>query len=244
MIPKIIHYCWFGGKPKPDTVVKYMESWKEFLIDYEFVEWNEDNFDLDLYPYVRQAYETGKFAFVTDVVRLYALLEFGGIYMDTDIEVLRPLDDLLVNKGFSGFEDDVHITTGIMAAEKGNLWVKEQLDYYINRNFVLENNKLDTTTNVKIITEISTNKHGFKPNGQFQMLKYGFAIYPKDYFCPKSAETGKIDKTRNSYTIHHFSGSWLSEKEKRHINQYRLVTDIFGETLPKKMHNLYKKLKF
>lgn len=242
-IPKIIHYCWFGRNEKPDSVIKYIESWKKFLPDYNFVEWNEENFDLDSYIFARQAYDMKKFAFVTDIVRLYAIYNYGGIYMDTDVEVLKPLDELLINKGFSGFENDTQIPTGIMAAKKGNSWVKDQLDYYTGREFIMENGSLNMTTNVQIISKISSEKHNFIPNGKFQILKGDFAIYPKDYFCPKSPVTGKIHITENTYTIHHFSGTWVSDEEKKHANLYRKITNMFGENLANNILNIYRKFK-
>ena len=242
-IPKIIHYCWFGGNEKPDSVIKYMESWKKYSPDYEIIEWNEETFDIDSYDFARQAYNAGKFAFVTDIVRLYAIYNYGGIYMDTDVEVLKPLDSLLRYEGFSGFEDDTHIPTGIMAGEKGNRWFLEQLDYYTNRQFKMENGELDLTTNVEIITNKSKKDHGFIANGKFQILKYGFVIFPKDYFCPKSPATGIIELTENSYTIHHFSGTWVSTKEKQHSDQFNKIVQIFGIRIANMLLNLYRKIK-
>lgn len=242
-IPKIIHYCWFGGNKKPESVVRYMESWKKYLPDYEIMEWNEENFDINSYIYAKQAYDAGKFAFVTDIVRLHAIYNYGGIYMDTDVEVLKSLDPLLVYEGFSGFEDDIHIPTGIMAGKKGNGWFREQLDYYKNKQFILENGNLDQTTNVEIITNISKKDHGFIANGKFQVLKYGFTIFPKDYFCPKSPTTGIVELTKNSYTIHHFSGTWVSNKEKLHSKQYNMLVKIFGIRIANMLLNLYRKIK-
>ena len=137
MIPKVIHYCWFGRGKMPELALKCIESWKKYCPDYEIKEWNEDNFDLDMYPYAREAYDNRKFAFVTDVVRLYALYHEGGVYMDTDVEVLKPLDKFLVHHAFSGFEDDWDVPTGIIASEKGGRWAKENLDYYKEKHFVM-----------------------------------------------------------------------------------------------------------
>ena len=123
MIPKIIHYCWFGRGEMPPLAKKCIKSWKKYCPDYEIKEWNEDNFDLDMYPYAREAYDNRKFAFVTDVVRLYAIYTEGGIYMDTDVEVLKPLDSFLKHIAFSGYENDTLVPTGIMASEKGAKWI-------------------------------------------------------------------------------------------------------------------------
>lgn len=218
MIPKKIHYCWFGRGEMPELAKKCIASWKKYLPEYEIKEWNEDNFDLSLYPYTQQAYENRKFAFVTDVVRLYALYNEGGIYMDTDVEVLKTLDDFLGHIAFSGYEDDNNIPTGIMAAEKGSEWAKDNLGYYNNRNFIV-NGQMDLTTNVTIITN-NLLKRGLRRNNTFQDFDGYFTIYPKDFFCPKSYQDGKIYLTENTRTIHHFAGSWHnnSTKLKRKLN--------------------------
>lgn len=206
MIPKLIHYCWFGRGQKPELAIKCIESWKRYLPDYDIKEWNEDNFDLNMYPYVREAYDNRKFAFVTDVVRLYALYNEGGIYMDTDVEVLKPLDSLLSYKGVSGFESSTQIPTGLMASQKSLPIIKEFLDEYNDLHFIRSNGSMDTTTNVERITRTCL-KYGFLANGQQQVIE-DFTFLPSDYLCPKNYKTGKIHLTENTLCIHHFSGSW------------------------------------
>lgn len=212
MIPKKIHYCWFGRGEKPELAVKCIESWKKFLPDYEIIEWNEDNFNLDRYAYVREAYDARRFAFVTDVVRLWAMYTYGGIYMDTDVEVLKPLDSLLEFEAVSGFEAKTRIQTGLMACREGFPLFKELLDEYEEAHFIKPDGSQDTTTNVIRITNACL-RHGFVPNGKMQTVD-GFTLLPADYLCPKSLETGKIHLTENSLCIHHFSGSWMSGKYK------------------------------
>lgn len=213
MIPKVIHYCWFGRGPMPKLALKCIESWKKYCPDYQIKEWNEDNFDLDLYPYVREAYDARKFAFVTDVVRLYALYHEGGIYMDTDVEVIKPLDMFLSHHAFSGFESSINIPTGIMASEKEGKWAKENLNYYDNRHFKLENGECDMTTNVQIITNYML-QHGFVRKSSLQDFPNLITFYPQEYFCPLSPITGQSKITDNTYTIHHFAGSWLPKSIK------------------------------
>lgn len=226
MIPKKIHYCWFGRGKMPELAQKCIASWEKYLPEYEIKEWNEDNFNLDLYPYVREAYDNRKFAFVTDVVRLYALYVEGGVYMDTDVEVLKPLDRFLSHPAFSGFEDDIHISTGIMASEKNGMWAKWQLDYYVDKHFVKEDGTLDLTTNVITIGNSMAEK-GFVMQNSFQDFEGIITIYPKDFFCPKSHVDGKIYLTDNTYTIHHFAGSWVPANLKFADRLRRIVGDKF-----------------
>lgn len=183
------------------------------LPDYELKEWNENSFDINSNFYVKEAYESRKFAFVTDYVRLYALYTEGGIYMDTDVEVLKNLDPFLDLPAFSGFEDNVHIPTGIMAAEKGSVWAGWQLKYYDDRHFLLPDGTLDLTTNVEIIGRLMEEKGFILRNGLYNFQNI-ITIFPRDYFCPKSHTTGKIELTQNTYTIHHFAGSWKSTSDR------------------------------
>lgn len=213
MIPKKIHYCWFGKGKMPELALKCIESWRVNLPDYELKEWNENSFDINSNFYVKEAYESRKFAFVTDYVRLYALYTEGGIYMDTDVEVLKNLDSFLDLPAFSGFEDNMHIPTGIMAAEKGSIWAKWQLEYYSGRHFLLPDGTLDLTTNVDIIGGLMEEKGFIQKNGLYNFQNI-ITIFPKDYFCPKSHTTGKIELTENTYTIHHFAGSWKSSSDR------------------------------
>lgn len=219
MIPKRIHYCWFGRNPKPALAEKCIRSWKKYCPDYEIIEWNEDNFSIADAPlYVRQAYEAKKWAFVTDYVRLYAMVTCGGIYMDTDVEVIKPLDGYLVHQAFSGFEDDTRIPTGIMACEKDFPLFRDLLAYYDTAQFCKEDGTLDLTTNVTTITNTCLAK-GFIPNNSYQVVE-GFALYPHDVFCPVSYDTMELNKTDRTVTIHWFAGSWQSAESKAKKKAY------------------------
>lgn len=237
MIPKKIHYCWFGRGKKPDIALKCIESWKKHLPEYEIKEWNENNFDLSRFSYTQEAYDARKFAFVTDVVRLYALYTEGGIYMDTDVEVLGSLDKFLNHIAFSGFEDETHVPTGIMASEKGGKWVYDNMNYYLNRHFIKEDGSFDITTNVTSITNYMLEK-GLNPNNTFQDFPDLITLYPKDVFCPKSYSNGKIYLTENTVTIHHFAGSWLSTKQKT----VDLIIKWIGQNNFQQLTSLKKKL--
>ena len=229
MIPKIIHYCWFGKGEKPELALKCIASWHKHLCGYEFIEWSEDNFDIACNKYVEEAYNSKKYAFVTDYVRLYALYNMGGIYMDTDVEVLKSYDSFLHHNAFSGFESDGNVPTGMMAAEKGSIWVEELLKYYDNKNFINLDGSYNMTTNTTVITNYMVEK-GLVLNNSFQDFKGLVTMYPSDYFCPKDHRIGVVKLTQNSTCIHHFAGSWLDHKSisyKLHILKVKLI-GLFG----------------
>ncbi|MBU2019156.1 MAG: glycosyl transferase [Bacteroidetes bacterium] len=223
-IPKTIHYCWFGGKPLPKMALQCIESWKKHLPNYEIIEWSEKNYDLKSNQFVQEAYKQKKYAFVTDYVRLDVLNRFGGVYMDTDVEVLKSLDEFLQLQAFSGFETENLVPTGIMASEKNGEWVKEMISYYDQRPFILNGGKLDTKTNVLIISEQMA-ANGFELKNSLQEYKNCATFFPKDVFCPKNPN-GKLELTPNSVCIHHFNGSWLTSKQK--IKRY-VITHLIGQ---------------
>lgn len=175
--------------------------------DYEYKLWNEDNFEVDSVPYVKEAYEAKKYAFVTDYVRLYALYHEGGIYMDTDVETLKPLDDLLCLSAFTGYEGSKSQppVTGIMASEPHGVWTKEQLDSYSDAHFIQQDGTLDLTTNTNRISKIMRD-NGFVQNGRYQVYK-DLHVFPVEYFCPRQT-TGEVFMTEHTYCDHHFMGSW------------------------------------
>lgn len=232
LIPKIIHYCWFGNNEKPKEVKAIISNWKHILPDYEIIEWNEQNFDINQYEYTKAAYMEKKYAFVTDVVRLFALKEYGGIYMDTDVEVIKPLNPLLINQAFTGCETEKMCVTGTIGAKKNNPWITLLLNDYKERQFYNDHGKVDLTTNTTRITDLTKLHYGWKEKDTNQDLKDVF-IYSSDYLCAKSYHTGKINKTINTFTIHHFSGSWKSNKDKLQSKVLNLIkktiTGLVGE---------------
>lgn len=197
MIPKKIHYCWFGGKRKSDFVLCCIESWKFYLPDYEIVEWNETNFNIDSNIFTREAYSKKKWAFVSDYVRAYALYHFGGIYLDTDVEVRRNLDFFLQHDAFSGFETTGFPFTAVWGAKKNHNWCKQILKYYDNLTVFSEK------TNTTIVSDFLVEHYRINPQkNELQNLDDGICIYPSNYFCIS------IEK---NYAIHHFQGSWLDD---------------------------------
>lgn len=241
-IPKKIHYCWFGRGTLPEVSQKYIDSWKKYCPDYEIKEWNEDNFDISCNRYVKEAYDSKKFAFVTDYVRLFALYNEGGIYMDTDVEVLKPLDVFLKHKAFSSFENNDSIPTGLMASEKGGEWVKNLLDEYENMSFIKEDGSMDLTTNVIRITNLTERMYGLIRKSSYQDLGV-LTLYPHEYFCPKDWDSGNIYLTDNTYAIHHFNGSWQTDREKKYINLRRKYIEKYGEKIGKEKYSKRMRVK-
>jgi mannosyltransferase OCH1-like enzyme len=232
MIPKVIHYIWFGGNPLPELALRCIKSWKEILPEYQIIRWDESNFDITSNQYVKEAYEAKKYAFVSDYVRLYVLYNYGGIYMDTDVEAKKSLDSFLKFDAFSGFENETYIPTGIMACKKGFKGFGELLQQYDNRRFVKEDGTYDVTTNVTVITEYYFQK-GLKKNDTEQLIE-GFKIMPSIIFCPAKEDiTAKyMNKT---VTIHHKSGSWLTEEEKKERNNSISKIKLFIKKCIKKI---------
>lgn len=226
-IPKIIHYCWFGRGEKPKIVQNCIKSWKKHLPEFLLIEWNEDNFDIHINPYVEEAYNAKKFAFVSDYARLFALYKVGGVYLDTDVEVLKPLNRFLTHEAFSGFEDNKFLQSGTMGAVKGHGWIEELMNYYKGRHFLLPDGNPDTTTNTAVISAICQS-YGLQLNGEHQVLANGVIFYPRCYFSPYDYIDGGNYITDDSYTIHHFAQSWLPFHVRARSHVKRLASRVIG----------------
>lgn len=216
MIPKVIHYCWFGRGKMPELSIKCIDSWRKYMPDYEIKEWNEDNFDVNIIPYTSEAYKEKKYAFVSDYARFWILYNYGGVYFDTDVEVVRKFDEILERGPFMGCER-TNLETGVITVAPGlglssyphNLIYKEMLELYGNLSFYLSDGSMNLKTIVHYTTEV-LEKYGLIPTLDIQEV-CGNYIYPKDYFCPLFEGT---PFTENTVSIHHYSGSWKSNKYK------------------------------
>lgn len=219
MIPKVIHYCWFGGNPLPEEYKKYIETWKNFCPDYEIREWNEINFDVTRNTYCREAYEAKKWAFVSDYARLKIIFDNGGIYLDTDVEMIRDITPLVAGGvGFIGFQNPIQVNTGLgFAAAPNNAYVKQMLEMYEKRCFFTQSGALDLTpcpVANTVALKMCGLKNGKKSSLEIQELN-GIKVYPTEYFNPIDPDTMKCHITENTYTIHRYSASWTSEKSKK-----------------------------
>ena len=221
MIPKKIHYCWFGRGEKPKLAKKCIASWKKYCPDYEIIEWNEDNFDISACPlYVRQAYEAKKWAFVTDYVRLQVVYEHGGIYMDTDVELKKSLDPLLEYNAYFGFEDETHIATGLgFGAVKGTPILMEMMEDYQDIPFIQPDGSFDTTACPARNTHVLV-RYGLVQNNHKQLLWGNVLVLPTISLCPVSFNTGEHIHSKESYSIHWFSASWQTQEQRKRYTLY------------------------
>jgi len=223
MIPKIIHYVWVGEKEKPELTLKCIESWKRYCSDYQIIEWNNESLKEIDNLYVKQAFEAKKWAFVSDYLRLYALKNYGGIYVDSDLEITNNLDEFLDNNFVSGYENYYNYyspITALMGAQKNDKIIGELLAQYDNLNFIKEDGSLDLTTNTKRITYYFEEKYGLKPpyyGQELTQLEENVIIYPSYYFCVP-------EENKPNYSIHHFSGSWLEKP----VLKYSFLQKIFS----------------
>lgn len=229
MIPKIVHYCWFGKGKKPKNVEDNISQWKEILEGYLFIEWNECNFDINYNRYVKEAYEKKKYAFVSDIARVYALQTMGGVYLDTDIEVKKEFKEILEqHKTILGFEaGGDNIMTGFLASERNSRLLNEILESYNNERFIKEDGQLNVYPNTYRITKILVDKYGLETNNKFQNLEDNIAVYPEIIFSAMDFKTFKNLSDDTTYTVHHFASSWLP----KHVRLRRKIKKILIMTV-------------
>lgn len=257
MIPKVIHYCWFGRNPLPSLAEKCIESWKKYLPDYEIIEWNEDNFDVNMIPYTKEAYEAKKYAFVSDYARFWILYHYGGLYFDTDVEIIKPFDEIISKGPWMGCEFDIttHYVNGAINPGLGLGCVPQmKLLFDILNNYSRIHFYVDGIYNMKTIVAYTTEillENGLNINNKIQEC-CGFTIYPKDYFNPLNSETKDIELSENTRSIHHYMASWSNKSSKFDVLKFfknKVLMRFFPEMLirmivkykKKKRENLIKK---
>lgn len=227
-IPKIIHYSWFGGKKKSKFIRQCIKTWEKYLSDYQIIEWNETNFDLEGHRFAKEAYEAGKYAFVSDYVRVYVVYHYGGIYFDTDIEVRRDFTDKLAGAKFViAFELSNSLMTGFFAAQKENPAVKEILDYYDGIGFYEKDGSMKLTPNPVIFAR-ETEKFGLKFNGKYQEIGDGMRIFPNEVFGGYNVYDMIYTLTENTVLIHHYTASWRTIREEIPVKIKKLLLKVFG----------------
>ena len=241
-VPKVIHYCWFGGNPLPSLAEKCIESWKKYFPDYEIKEWNESNFDVNIIPYTEQAYTAKKYAFVSDYARLWILYEYGGIYFDTDVEAIKSFADILEKGGFMGLEsceDGGYAPNpglGFGCAPKLNIY-KELIESYEHDDFIGSDGKQNLST-IVIRTGNILKRHGFVEKNEFQQFG-DITLYPTDYFCPKDFVTGKLVITKNTHSIHWYDASWQPKSSRIFYSLARYLPTSLRTSLK----NFFRKIK-
>ena len=238
MIPKIIHYCWFGGKDMSKDEEKYINSWHVLCPDYKFMEWNEKNFNIKKIPYVREAYEKKMWAFVSDYVRLYALKRYGGIYLDTDVEIIKSLDPFLYDKAFIGAESKFSICTAVIGSEKNAKFIDELLGLYDNTHFVNQQ-EIDLTPNSQRIFKYLEKEYGYIDSTE-PIYWDNCTVYPKDYFSPINCYTYKQNITVNTHCIHRFAGTWKSQKDLYFDKIKAFITRLIGEDFRNMLKRYFK----
>ena len=240
MIPKLLHYCWFGGKPLNKLGRECLESWRRFFPDYEIIEWNENNFDINSCKYAKQAYEAQKWAFVSDYARFKILYEYGGVYFDTDVEVIKSFDDILEKGNFMGCEKCSLVAPGLgLAFEPRAEIVREINEDYEKDEFLNPDGTCDLTTIVDRTTYV-LKKYGLIESKNIQEIA-GVKIYPPEYFCPIDMETNKLCITSNTHSIHKFASSWESKTSIVRGKIYRFVNRFFGKNAAMLLKNLFGK---
>ena len=233
-IPKVIHYCWFGGNEFPDSAKKCLQSWKRFCPEYEIKEWNETNFDINCCEYVKEAYEQKKWAFVSDYARFWILYHEGGLYFDTDVEVINDIHEIVEKDAFMGCEANYKCAHGLgvnpglgLGANSGLGLYKELLEYYNKLHFSMTDGSVLTVVDH---TSQILKRHGWIGNGDIERIK-GIYIYPPEYFCPLDYTTGKLNITDNTYSIHWYTASWQS----KYCQLKTKMQHLLGEKATKKI---------
>lgn len=232
MIPKTLHYIWFGNNELPELERRCISSWARIMPDWEIRRWDESNFDIESCPFSREAYKAEKWAFVSDYARYRILHTHGGVLLDTDVELLKPLDNLLENEAFAGFmKNNFFMAPGlIMGAEPGSHVMDEVARIYESMEFEERSGRNSMDTSPRVLTHYLEEKYNLKRDGSYQKID-GFTAYPSRYFDPVDSHSGKVEITEDTYSIHHYSGTWLSPAKKYRIEARKKLAPIVGPKL-------------
>lgn len=228
MIPKIIHYCWFGRGKMPPLLKKCLRSWKKYCPDWKIIRWDEDSFDVNSTLWTKQAYEAKKYAFVADYVRMKALYEMGGVYLDTDQELIKPLEPFMAHQAFLGFMGGSYVSAGVIGAEREHPVMGEMLEHFHERAY-LQSEGQDLTPNTNWMTDILL-KYGLVVNDRYQEVA-GVAVYPQTYFCPTSCLSVENCITDDTVSLHHWAMSWRTKESRRAMNRVKFHTTPFYRSL-------------
>lgn len=252
-IPRVIHYCWFGKNKMPDSAIKCIESWKKYCPNYKIIQWNENNYNIEKCEYIKEAYKCKKWAFVSDYARFDVLNQYGGIYFDTDVELVKPIEDIIENGNFMGMEEDLSLNKIItdktvinpglgLAVKSDNKLLKEILKIYEKSKFIMEDGSYNPKTVVDFTTTLFM-KYGFINKNIEQQIE-DFTIYPKEYFCPMNYNTGFINITKNTHSIHHYTASWKNLKEQKihKIEQKMLIKKMTSKIVKTGLWKIVKHL--
>lgn len=232
-IPHVIHYVWFGNNPKTDLILRCIESWEKYLPGWEIKEWNESNYDVSKSEYMKEAYIAKKYAYATDYARFDILYQFGGIYFDTDVELLRPITtEILDLPAFTGMESNNMVNPGlVLASIPNNDFLKEMLSLYDTLNF---RNQIENNITVVANTTDVLENYGYKKESRIQCVK-GITVYPSSYFCCYNLDLHEIDIKPESISVHHYAGSWMPMKELKKIRYKKIIKKIIGVKLYKRL---------
>lgn len=229
-VPKIIHYMWLGDNPKSEEVLQNIESWKKHNPDFEIIEWNDSNFDVNCCLFTKEALSHKKYAFVSDWVRLYGLKNYGGIWLDTDVEVIKPFGDLMNLDGFMSFENEAYLQSAVIGCKKNSEWVEKVFNYYNVRPFI-KKGKIDDTPNTVIISALLHHFYKMKYKNKLQTIENQLTLLPNDYLAPKDYTTGEITITLNTLTIHKFASSWFSKGANFQAKFLRGLRKVLGKKI-------------
>lgn len=251
MIPKIIHFCWLSGDPYPSKIARCLKSWRKTLPDYDIILWDTKRFDLNSSLWVRQAFEKKKYAFAADYIRYYALYHMGGIYLDSDVEVLKSFDDLLDLPYFIGAEKSQMPEAAIMGAEKGCDWVKLCLDYYQDRRFIKDDGRLDIMVapdimvrNISKVKPVRVLSIENSLNIRKLDMQKELLLFNDVFFSPKVFDSREVEITPYTYAIHHFQNSWFSPKALTYYHGRSFFVKILGLGMVRKIESFLMPHKF